>query len=212
MTEDVVDLLVDPLLDCLGERLKRVGQSEAVADNAVPSDHLFRVASSQALSLLRLEVVDESVHDSDQLEYAGIELVSLVVIHSTLDLVHPLAQAIGTLEPHQPELGRFGVAVELDQLGLSSFRVIGRIEDLLDVVDGEAVSEDPVAGAQQIVELVDGAHESTQLGFQVDELLSLITSNDPRDQLAALQELKLFLDAREIHGRAVRRRFGMDDG
>ncbi|MBL0204895.1 MAG: hypothetical protein IPQ14_11380 [Candidatus Microthrix sp.] len=58
-------------------------------------------------------------------------------------------------------------------------------------------------GAQQVVELVDGAHETMQLGFQVDELLSLITSNDTRDQLAALQQLELFLDAWEVHGRAV---------
>ena len=85
-----------------------------MSNHTVPSGHGIRVSKSKAAPHIRLEIIDESIHHSDQMEGGTVELIGTIVLASPLDLVGPLSEAIDAIQQAAPEGPIILISIDID--------------------------------------------------------------------------------------------------
>ena len=113
-----------------------VGETEVVADDAVPGVELFGFASVEA-SPQGFELVDEAVYDAEQDMDGGVEAAVEVVLAGLVDQVQSAAHGGQIPQREKHERQAFGVVVVLDQQLLGLVRVPARgVQDGSDCREG----------------------------------------------------------------------------
>jgi hypothetical protein len=88
----------------------------------------------------RFEVVDESVHDRDQVHGAAVELPVFVVLPSSPQLPHPGLE-IRIPQTRNPPTEGLLVLVQVDELGFGFHGAAGLVEQLADLLGAQQVME-----------------------------------------------------------------------
>ena len=163
---------------------------------AIPCDHGIRVSRGKAAPSIGFEVVDESIHDRDQMEDSTVELVATIVLASSLDLVGSLTEAIDTVQSASPEGQIVFVSIDLNESLLSLF-VIGRlVKNRLNLRDVKRLMEYPVAWSKPVVESIDNSHKVIQFVFDLEKPRALIPCDESGQQFATLNLAGHFLEGR----------------
>ncbi|MFF9286435.1 hypothetical protein [Streptomyces griseosporeus] len=182
----------------LGEGFVGVGESAVVTYNAVPGVQFLRLPGVQATAY-GLELVDETVHDAQQDVDAGVVPAGGVVLSGLLDQRESAAHRRQLPEREQHGGQLLAVAIVVDEHGFGPVSVLGRLDkDGLDRRQRQAVVEDPVLIAEQVVE---GFDQSPKLLHPLLDGLGLRSLR--RDYAQPHQGLFRLAERRKITSRLV---------
>ena len=181
-----------------------------MTDDAVPSRHFAGFARVETFAAVGFEVIDEAVHNGDQVHDAAVEFAGAVVLECALDLTASGSQSLMCVEPLGAPREELVSSVELDQPFLGAVGNRGLSEQPLDFVYGQGIMEDPVASPEPLVEPVDQGDQPVQLPLGVEELPPQMAGEEPCQELGTLCQLGHFPEGREVTRRPIRHRFSLE--
>lgn len=136
-----------------------------VPNDAVPRSHFVVASSVQAAPLFGLKIVNEAIHDGEELENDGIEALRLVVLLRSFDHRESSPHRGEGAEPVQHEPEGVGFPVVGDQHLLRVLRL--HRDQLFHDFGIQAFVENPMPLSEAFIESVNRLDEIVQLSLDL---------------------------------------------